>query len=153
MAAAVYRLTIFARAASPTSLVDINQRHCTTADSIFKRDGRSGLRTQTVLHGAALIVLLAAGCAEAQTTTRAADYCTTVARDYAYKASRQGQVLRGGALGSLVGLGIGSIGGAAGTGAAIGAGIGLIGGGIKRSSDADRIFVEAYDECIARTVR
>ena len=81
------------------------------------------------------------------------DYCASFARDYAYKASRQGQVLRGGAVGSLIGLGIGSIGGAAGTGAAIGAGIGLIGGGIRRSGDADRIFVDAYDECIARTAR
>lgn len=103
--------------------------------------------------GAALIVVFTIGCAGAQTTTRAADYCTSFARDYAYKASRQGQVLGGGALGSLIGLGIGSIGGAAGAGAAIGAGIGMIGGGIKRSNDADRIFIEAYDECIARTAR
>ena len=79
--------------------------------------------------------------------------CDHYARAYSNNASRQGQVLRGGAVGSLVGLGIGSIAGAAGAGAAIGAGIGIIGGGIRRVSTADRMYNAAYRDCMAGKVR
>lgn len=79
--------------------------------------------------------------------------CDSYARNYAANASRQGQVLRGGAVGSLVGLGIGSITGAAGAGAAIGAGIGVIGGGIRRTSTADRMYNAAYDDCMSGRLR
>ena len=75
--------------------------------------------------------------------------CDAYARDYAHNASRQGQVLRGGAVGSLVGFGIGSFAGAAGTGAAIGAGIGMVGGGLRRAGSADRLYRAAYDDCMA----
>ena len=75
--------------------------------------------------------------------------CENYARNYAERASRQGQVLRGGAVGSLVGLGIGSIGGAAGAGAAIGAGIGIIGGGVRRVSTRDKMYNAAYQDCMA----
>lgn len=76
--------------------------------------------------------------------------CDSYARSYASDGSRQGQVLRGGAVGSLVGLGIGSITGSGGVGAAIGAGVGIIGGGMRRSSTADRMYNAAYQDCMAR---
>lgn len=87
--------------------------------------------------------------AHAQTSRPSSAACDNYARNYANNASRQGQVLRGGAIGSLVGLGIGSIAGAGGTGAAIGAGIGIIGGGARRVSAADRAYNAAYQDCMA----
>jgi hypothetical protein len=89
----------------------------------------------------------------AQGSRPAAVACDNYARNYANYASRQGQVLRGGAVGSLVGLGIGSIGGAAGAGAAIGAGIGVIGGGIRRSTGAERMYNAAYQDCMSGRIR
>ena len=65
-----------------------------------------------------------------------ATVCDRYARDYAQRASRQGQVLGGGVLGSIVGLGIGIAAGGAGLGAAIGGGVGAIGGGSRRQRDA-----------------
>ena len=85
----------------------------------------------------ALLVFWSAGAGIALAQSSGA--CDSYARSYAQNGSRQGQVLRGGAIGSLVGLGLGSIGGGAGTGAAIGAGIGMIGGGVKRAGTADRL--------------
>jgi hypothetical protein len=76
--------------------------------------------------------------------------CDNYARNYAESASRQGQVLRGGAAGGLVGLALGSIGGAAGAGAAIGAGIGMIGGGMNRTSAASKMYESAYIDCMGR---
>jgi hypothetical protein len=86
----------------------------------------------------------------AQTARPSAITCDNYARDYANQSSRQGQVLRGGAVGSLVGLGLGSIGGAAGVGAAVGATVGMIGGGMRRSSTADRTYNAAYQDCMSR---
>ena len=108
-----------------------------------------------VIAGCSVLLLatFATPGAMAQPSDKAAEYCASYARDYAYKASRQGQVLRGGAIGSLIGLGIGSIGAAGGAGAAIGAGVGAIAGGARRAQDADQLFIHAYDDCIARTVR
>lgn len=91
--------------------------------------------------------------ASAQGSRPSATACDSYARNYAYNASRQGQVLRGGAVGSLVGLGLGSITGAAGAGAAIGAGIGIIGGGIGRSATADRMYNAAYQDCMTGRIR
>jgi hypothetical protein len=91
--------------------------------------------------------------ANAQGSRSSAVACDNYARNYANHASRQGQVLRGGAVGSLVGLGIGSISGAAGVGAAIGAGIGVIGGGIRRSSSAERTYNAAYQDCMSGRIR
>jgi hypothetical protein len=91
--------------------------------------------------------------ASAQGSRPSATACDSYARNYASNASRQGQVLRGGAVGSLVGLGLGSITGAAGAGAAIGAGIGMIGGGIGRSATADRMYNAAYQDCISGRIR
>jgi hypothetical protein len=84
----------------------------------------------------------------AQSSRPSASSCDNYARNYANQASRQGQVLRRGAAGSLVGLGIGSIVGASGTGAAVGAAIGMIGGGMRRSSTADRMYDAAYQDCM-----
>ena len=91
--------------------------------------------------------------AGAQGSRPSAVACDSYARNYASNASRQGQVLRGGAVGSLVGLGLGSITGAAGVGAAIGAGVGIIGGGIGRSSTADRMYNAAYQDCMSGRLR
>jgi hypothetical protein len=99
------------------------------------------------------LVLASAGAsppAAAQTTSI---YCDQFARNYAQNASRQGQVLGGGAVGSLVGLGIGAIAGASGVGAAIGLGVGMIGGGTRRQSTADHMYSAAYQDCKAGRIR
>jgi hypothetical protein len=90
------------------------------------------------------------GFAAAQAPPASAVTCDNYARSYAQQSSRQGQVLRGGAVGSLVGLGLGSIAGAGGVGAAIGATVGVIGGGMRRSSSADRTYNAAYQDCMSR---
>jgi hypothetical protein len=82
-----------------------------------------------------------------------ATVCDRFARDYAQRTSRQGQVLGGGVLGSIVGLGIGAAAGGAGLGAAIGGGVGVIGGGSRRQRDADRIYQAAFQDCMAGRVR
>ena len=94
----------------------------------------------------AIAVIMGRAPAIAQSSAVA---CDNYARNYANDASRQGQVLRGGAAGSLVGLAIGSIGAAAGAGAAIGAGIGMIGGGMRRTSTANNMYNAAYSDCMA----
>jgi hypothetical protein len=88
--------------------------------------------------------------ANAQTSRASAVTCDNYARSYANQSSRQGQVLRGGAVGSLVGLGLGSIAGAGGVGAAVGATVGVIGGGMRRTSTADQMYNAAYRDCMSR---
>jgi hypothetical protein len=135
-------------------MIDVDQRSAAVRSlTLIKSRRRRNVRKLTAGCSAVLIVSCLIGDAEAQPTDQAAEYCVGYAREYARNGSRQGQVLRGGAIGSLIGLGIGSIGGAAGAGAAIGAGIGAIGGGVRRAKDADQLFIQAYDDCIARTVR
>jgi len=97
----------------------------------------------------AIVFLCVVGGAQVASAQPSALGCDSYARNYAQGTSRQGQVLRGGAVGSLVGLGIGSITGAGGAGAAIGAGIGAIGGGIRRGASADRIYNAAYQDCMS----
>jgi len=92
---------------------------------------------------------LANGTAEAASAT----VCESYARDYARNASRQGQVLGSGAVGALVGLGIGSIFGAGGLGAAVGGGFGAVGGGARRAATADAMYRAAYRDCMAGRVR
>jgi hypothetical protein len=99
----------------------------------------------------AALILLALGTSPSLADD--ASDCAYYARTKAYYASRQGQVLGGGAIGSLAGLAIGSIAGAAGAGAAIGAGIGMIGGGLLRAKAADPIYQDAYDDCMADNQR
>lgn len=103
-----------------------------------------------------VIALLSLGClvstlidhAYAQSRRPSAVACDQYARNYSENASRQGQVVRGVGVGSLVGLGIGSITGAAGVGAAIGGTVGLIGGGARRHQTANRIYEAAYIDCM-----
>jgi hypothetical protein len=75
--------------------------------------------------------------------------CDAYARDYANNASRQGQILRGGAVGTLAGAGVGAIFGAAGIGAAVVGGLGVIGGGRDRRETARGMYQAAYQDCMA----
>ena len=102
------------------------------------------------MTAAIALAVLAGQVGEVAAQRPSAVSCDAYARSYANDRSRQGQVLRGGAVGSLVGLGIGSIAGAGGAGAAIGAGIGVIGGGMRRSTTSDRMYDAAYQDCMAR---
>jgi H+/Cl- antiporter ClcA len=79
--------------------------------------------------------------------------CDAFARDYERNASRQGQVVRCGALGGLLGLGIGAAAGGAGAGAAIGGGVGALSGGRARQRTADKIYWAAYRDCMAGWIR
>lgn len=79
--------------------------------------------------------------------------CDAFARDYARNASRQGQVVRRGALGGLLGLGIGAATGGAAAGAAIGGGVGALSGGLARQRTADKIYWAAYRDCMAGRIR
>ena len=79
--------------------------------------------------------------------------CDAYARDNARNASRQGQVVRRGALGGLLGLGIGAAAGGAGAGAAIGGGVGALSGGRARQRTADKIYWAAYRDCMAGRIR
>ena len=97
--------------------------------------------------------IAATSAADAQSSKPSAVVCDSYARNYAEHASRQGQVLGGGAVGSLVGLGIGALAGGPALGAAIGGGVGLIGGGARRSATADRMYSAAYSDCMAGRVR
>jgi len=99
------------------------------------------------------LFLCVIGGVEMASAQPSATACDSYARNYAQGTSRQGQVLRGGAVGSLVGLGIGSIAGAGGAGAAIGAGIGVIGGGLRRGASADRTYNAAYQDCMSGRIR
>ena len=98
----------------------------------------------------ATLALLAQGLPASAASSRA---CDAFARDYARNASRQGQVVRQGSIGALLGLGIGAIAGHPGAGAAIGAGAGTISGGATRSRDYDHIYRAAYRDCMAGRVR
>lgn len=102
---------------------------------------------------AALLSVSTAKVADAQASRPSSITCDGFARHYAETNSRQGQVLGGGAKGSLLGAGIGALAGGAGVGAAIGAGVGLIGGGAKRQQTAERMYAAAYQDCMAGRVR
>jgi hypothetical protein len=110
-------------------------------------------RVVTVVTAAALLFAFHPGVAEAQASRPPSITCDGYARNYAENNSRQGQVLGGGAKGSLLGAGIGALAGGAGVGAAIGAGVGLIGGGAKRQQTAERMYHAAYQDCMAGRVR
>ena len=79
--------------------------------------------------------------------------CDRYARSYSENASRQGQVLGGGVIGGLIGLGIGVATGGAAVGLAVGGGIGMIGGGAKRRRTADRMYGAAFQDCMAGRIR
>ena len=100
----------------------------------------------------ALALAVSASCVEPAhaASSRA---CDAFARDYARNASRQGQVVRRGALGGLLGLGIGAATGGAAAGAAIGGGVGALSGGHARQRTADKIYWAAYRDCMAGRIR
>ena len=76
--------------------------------------------------------------------------CDAYARDYAQRATRTGNNVVGGAVGgAVVGGVIGSVTGSWGKGAAIGSGVGAIAGAGKSSSDWNRNYRHAYDDCMA----
>jgi len=112
------------------------------------------LRKRTPKQAAVLVcglglLLVMADFADAQSSRRSAVSCDNYARNYSENASRQGQMLGGAAMGSLVGLGIGAIAGGAGVGAAVGAGVGLIGGGARRQNTASKMYNAAYQDCMS----
>jgi hypothetical protein len=84
---------------------------------------------------------------------QSAQACEAYARNYSQNASRQGQVIGRGAVGSLVGLGIGAAFGGAAIGAAVGGGLGAVSGGASRAQTADRMYRAAYQDCMAGKVR
>src|SRR5829696_1661248 len=101
----------------------------------------------------ALGLLAAPAFSNPAMAAQSARVCDAYARNYSSNASRQGQVLGRGAVGSALGAGIGAAFGGAGVGAAVGGGIGLISGGARRSQTADRIYNAAYQDCMAGRVR
>ena len=113
-----------------------------------ERDVNYTIRTSLCAVG----LLIGLACFETVQAT-SATVCDAYARNHAQQASRQGQVLGGGARGSLIGLGIGAIAGGPALGAAIGGGIGMIGGGARRQNTADRIYDAAFQDCMAGRVR
>ena len=74
--------------------------------------------------------------------------CDSYAANYARNASMQGDILAGGAFGSLAGLGIGALFAASGVGAAIGATAGIIGGGAVRNQREQQLYAAAYYDCL-----
>ena len=128
----------------------MNEKQATTRRSV----GR-GIRWPIVLAGMMLTMSISATprVADAQSSGYSAIACDSYARSYAQNNSSQGQMLRGAAKGSLLGLGIGAIAGGAGAGAAIGATVGLIGGGAKRNATAGRMYDVAYQDCMAGRIR
>jgi hypothetical protein len=107
------------------------------------------MRVAKALVSASLLL----GFVETASAAPSAMACDSYARDYAANASRQGQVLRGAAVGSLLGLGVGALAGASGVGAAVGATVGAIGGGARRHSTAQRMYDVAYQDCMAGRTR
>jgi len=79
--------------------------------------------------------------------------CDGYARQYSENKSRQGQVLGGGAVGSLLGAGIGLAFGGPAAGAAIGGALGMVSGGAKRSQAANQLYNAAYQDCMAGRTR
>ena len=78
--------------------------------------------------------------------------CEQYARDYAKRNSRS-HTLRGAAGGAAGGAIIGAIFGKPGRGAGIGAIVGVLEGGSRESSDYQRLYYIAYDDCIRGRVR
>jgi hypothetical protein len=101
--------------------------------------------------GAWMCTGLIVGSTFVQTAEAAsAKACDAYAREYANNGSRQGQVLRGGAVGTLAGAGVGALFGAAGIGAAVVGGLGVIGGGRDRRETARGMYQAAYHDCMAQ---
>lgn len=121
-----------------------------------KSDARIGMHREVIgIITLALLLTIGSGVtANAQAVRgQSAIVCDGFARSYAQKNSAKGQMLLGVGGGSLIGAGLGAIGGAAGVGAAIGGGIGLLGGGARRKQTSDQMYAAAYRDCMAGRVR
>lgn len=117
-------------------------------------DDRSTRVSNRFVVGVVCSVMLVTGTLNSTVANaQSATVCDSYARNYSQNASRQGQVLGIGAIGSLVGAGIGAAFGGPAIGAAIGGGLGLIGGGSQRKKTADRMYNAAYQDCMAGRVR
>jgi hypothetical protein len=99
---------------------------------------------RNVLAGVVAVLLLLDGLTFVPAHAASSRACDAWARDYARNASRQGQVVRRGTFGALVGLGIGAATGGAAAGAAIGGGVGALSGTHARQRTADQIYWAAY---------
>lgn len=111
------------------------------------------MRQRKVLSLIAGLVLVGLCGAEAANAQSSVD-CHEYAVDFARYRSANGQVVRAGAGGALLGGAIGSFSGNFGKGAAIGAGVGLLAGGIRRGASEHRLYEHAYRDCMAgRTIR
>jgi Glycine zipper len=103
-----------------------------------------------LMIGVALLGVCGAEAANAQSSVD----CHYYAVNFAQYRSANGQVIRGGAGGALLGGAIGSFSGNFGRGAAIGAGVGLLAGGIRRGVSEHQLYEHAYRDCMAgRTSR
>ena len=117
-------------------------------------DDRSTRVSNRFVVGVVCSVMLVTGTLNSTVANaQSATVCDSYARNYSQIASRQGQVLGIGAIGSLVGAGIGAAFGGPAIGAAIGGGLGLIGGGSQRKKTANRMYNAAYQDCMAGRVR
>lgn len=99
------------------------------------------------------IISTTSATARHRTAAPSALACESWAHNHARRASLEGEILCGTALGSAAGFGIGSIFAASGIGAAIGAGVGIIGGIIVREQRSDQIYHAAFHDCMAGRVR
>jgi hypothetical protein len=106
------------------------------------------MNSGTMTGMAAAVALLLGALSFVPAHAASSRACDAWARDYARNASRQGQVVRRGTFGALVGLGIGAA-----TGAAIGGGVGALSGTHARQRTADQIYWAAYRDCMAGRVR
>ena len=81
--------------------------------------------------------------------------CEVFARNYAANASRQGKMLGGAFMGTIVGLGIAAATGGAAlpAAAAIGGSIGAVGGSASRVHDSNTAYARAFSDCMAGRIR
>jgi len=103
----------------------------------------------------AITVALMIGVYSHGASATSATVCDAYARNYATQTSRQGQIVGGAFVGSLIGLGIvAATGGTALLGGAlVGAGIGGMAGGTVRNDTANTIYRAAYNDCRAGRIR
>ena len=77
-------------------------------------------------------------------------YCDAYARDVANRKAGAQQVVKGAAVGALLGLGVGAIAGghhALRNGALIGGGVGAVAGGVNANGKWRKYYNRAYDRC------
>ena len=116
----------------------------------FARKERSDiLKLKRIATTGVTLALMLGATDVALSQQRSAVACTNQANAYAHQAGQQGQMLKGAGVGSLIGLGLGAIGGVSGVGAAIGGTVGLIGGGMQRQDRERQLYDAAYRDCMA----